>query len=81
MDSEARITLMQKLWETGRRISRLRVSVYAANACYFIMLAVFPALMLVLSILRFTGLDVNYLTAMLDGIIPAARYGQVQDQT
>lgn len=72
MNQQRKISCLQKIWETGRRIGRLRISVYAANACYFIMLAVFPTLMLVLSMLRYTGMDVNYLTSMLDGVIPNA---------
>ena len=34
-----------------RAVARLRVSVYAANACYFIVLSLFPSLILLLSLL------------------------------
>lgn len=50
----------------------LKVSVYAAHACYFIVLALFPTLLLLLSLLRYTGLDVNTLTDLLRGVIPDA---------
>src|SRR5699024_6844485 len=53
-------------------ISRLRVSVYAGNAGFFVLLAIFPALMLVMSVIRYTGLDINLLTDMLEGFIPSA---------
>lgn len=53
-----------------RDLSRLRVPVYAANACYFIVLAVFPALLVLLGLLRYTPLEVERLGEMLDGILP-----------
>ena len=53
-----------------RTIQALQVPLYAANACYFIVLAVFPALLLLLSLLRFTPLAVEQLTEMLYGIFP-----------
>lgn len=52
--------------------SRLRISVYASHACYFIILSLFPSLVLLLSLLRYTGIQVENLTAMLEGVIPAA---------
>ena len=53
-----------------RDLSRLRVPVYAADACYFIVLAVFPALLVLLGLLRYTPLEVERLGEMLDGILP-----------
>ena len=53
-------------------VSRLRVSVHAAHACYFIVLAVFPTLLLLLGLLRYTGLAVDSLVDILRGVIPAA---------
>lgn len=53
-----------------RNLSRLRVPVYAANACYFIVLAVFPALLVLLGLLRYTPLEVERLGEMLEGILP-----------
>ena len=52
--------------------SKLHIPVYAANAGYFIVLSVFPMLLLFVSFLRYTGLSVDNLTQMLDGVIPAA---------
>lgn len=54
-----------------RDIAALRVSVYAAHACYFIVLAVFPSLVLLLGLLRYTGLQVDSLIDLLDGMIPS----------
>ena len=53
-----------------REIRSLQVSLHAANACYFIVLAVFPALLLLLSLLRYTSLAVEQLTEMLYGFFP-----------
>lgn len=51
---------------------RLNIPLHAANAGYFIVLAVFPALVLVLSLLRYTPLRVENLTDLLQGVLPAA---------
>lgn len=53
-----------------RGILALRVPLYAANACYFIVLAVFPALLLLLGLLRYTPLEVERLGEMLQGVLP-----------
>ena len=53
-----------------RRISGLRVSLYAANASFFMILAAFPALLLLLGLLRYTPLDVERLGELLAGFLP-----------
>ena len=55
-----------------RRISGLRVSLYAANASFFLVLAVFPGLMLLLGLLRYTPLEVEGLGELLAGFLPEA---------
>ena len=62
----------QKLLQAGRRISAMRVSVYASHASFFIALSVFPLLVLLLSLLRYTGVEVENLTELLHGILPTA---------
>ena len=57
------------LW---RRISRLRVSLYAANASFFMVLAAFPALLLLLGLLHYTPLEVERLGELLAGFLPEA---------
>lgn len=57
------------LWHTMRS---LRISVHAAHTGYFLILSVFPALVLLLSLLRYAGLDVHSLLNLLDGFLPAA---------
>jgi len=58
-----------RLW---RRVQEMRISVHAAGACYFLVLSLFPALLLLLSLLRYTPLEVERLTEILQGILPEA---------
>lgn len=55
-----------------QRIADYKVPVYAANACYFIVLAVFPTLLLLIGLLRYTGLEVERLGEVLQGVLPEA---------
>lgn len=56
-----------RLW---RSVKQLRVQLYAANASYFIVMAVFPTLLLLLGLLQHTPLEVERLGEMLSGILP-----------
>lgn len=53
-------------------IRRMDIPIYAANAGFFMVLSVFPMLVLVLSILRYTRLDAVDLMALLSAYIPRA---------
>lgn len=64
--------LIGKTAHLVQAISNLNVPIYAANAGFFIVLAMFPALVLVLGLLRYTHLEVGTLIAALEGFIPAA---------
>jgi len=64
--------LLGKVLSVINYITELKIPVYAAHAGYFIVLSVFPMLVLLLSLLRYTGLGVDTLTEMLEGVIPAA---------
>lgn len=55
-----------------KRIRDMRISEHAANAGYFMVLSVFPALVLILSILRYTHLDAQDLLNLLSGFLPGA---------
>lgn len=55
-----------------QRVRALHVPLHAANACYFIVLAVFPALVLLLGLLRYTPLEVERLGELLYGLLPEA---------
>ena len=58
-----------KLW---REQSVRGIPVHAAGAGYFIVLSVFPMLVLLLGLLRYTGLSVHTLNDFLEGLIPQA---------
>lgn len=55
-----------------KEFTQLQIPVYAAHACYFIVLAVFPMLVLLLGLLRYTGIQIDYLIQFLEGVIPEA---------
>lgn len=52
------------------RVKQLRIPLYAAGACYFLVLSVFPALLLLVGLLQYTPLEVERLGEMLAGILP-----------
>lgn len=53
-------------------LNRLDVPVYAANAAYFIILAAFPTVILLLNLLSYTSLGGGALLEILEKVIPAA---------
>lgn len=64
--------LIGKSVRAFRAVQALRVPLHAANACYFIVLAVFPALLLLLGLLKYTPLEVERLAELLYGVLPEA---------
>ncbi len=64
--------LIGKSVHFARGVSELKIPLYAANACYFIVLAVFPALLLFLGVLQYTPLEVERLGEVLSGVVPEA---------
>ena len=64
--------LIGKTVHLWRWLQQLRIPLYAANASFFIVMAVFPALLLLLGLLRYTPLEVERLGEMLEGILPEA---------
>ena len=61
-----------KITNIAQQLSDLKIAAYASQACFFLVLAVFPALVLLLSLLRYTGLEVSHFTDMLQGFLPEA---------
>ena len=55
-----------------RYIARQKIGIHAAGAGYFIVLSVFPLLIMVLALLRYTGLQVETLTDLVGGFLPEA---------
>ena len=64
--------LYNKLRRLVRFFAGLKVTVYASHAGFFLVLSAFPLLVLLLSLLRYTGLAVDSLTDLLVGVIPNA---------
>lgn len=59
-------------------IGSMQIPVYAANACYFLAIAIFPALLLILASLRYTPLSATDLIRLLEGILPTALMGAAE---
>lgn len=64
--------LWGKAFGCWQQIRQLHIPIHAANTGYFLILSVFPALVLILGILRYTALDVHTLLGFLEGFLPAA---------
>ena len=62
-----------------RHLRALDIPIHAANAGFFMILSIFPALVLVLSLLRYTGLQVSSLVELLASIIPAPLMPTIED--
>ena len=62
--------MQHKLRAVISYLAGLQIPSHAAHAGYFIVLSLFPALVLLLALLRHTGLGADHLTGMLEGILP-----------
>ena len=65
---------IQKTYRAVKYILALNVPVYASYAGYFLILSSFPSLILLLSLLRYAGLEVEVLTGTLRGVVPEALF-------
>ena len=63
--------LIGKIMDAAKIVKQMHIPLHAAYAAYFIVLAVFPALVLILSVLRYTGMEVRGLVELLDDILPS----------
>ena len=61
------------------QIAAMKVPLYASQASFFLALSVFPALVLLMSLLRYTELEVADLTELLHGILPNALMPSAQN--
>ncbi len=61
---------VQWIRETVDTVSQMNIGSHAAHASFFIILSVFPTIVLLLGILRYTNLSVDDLTNLIDGAIP-----------
>ena len=60
---------IQTLWY---RVKSLRIPIHAAHTGYFLILSLFPTLVLLLGLLRYTPLDIHSFLALLEGLVPDA---------
>lgn len=72
MEKRSKGGILQKIWDIVLGVAKLNIPIYASHASFFVALAVFPSLVLVMSLLRYVGLGVENLTQMLEGVIPSA---------
>lgn len=70
--------LIGKTVEAYLWVREKQISLHAAYAGYFIILAVFPALLMLLSLLRFAGLQVEILVDMMGEVLPPALMEMVE---
>lgn len=63
---------LQKLKTIITWVAEKNIPIHAAHTGFFMVLAVFPALMLLLGFLRYTGLQIQTLTDLVADVIPAA---------
>ena len=63
---------LKKMEELVRYIAQQKIGIHAAGAGYFIVLSIFPLLIMVLALLRYTGLQVATLTDLVSGFLPKA---------
>lgn len=67
-----KIKLFEKCRPLFAWLSEKKIPIHAAHTGFFMVLAVFPTLMLVLGFLRYTGLQVQTLTDLVAELIPGA---------
>lgn len=70
--------LLGKVYYRIKWAAHFRVGLYAAHACYFIVLSLFPSLILILGILRNAGLEAESLLSVLEGFVPEVLFPAVQ---
>lgn len=71
--------IIGKLYHAVMTMKQQHIPLHAAYAAYFIVLAMFPALLLILSILRYTGLQIENLAELIDDFLPAALTDMVEE--
>ena len=64
--------LIGKAVRAVRQVGELNIPLHSTNTSFFLILSFFPALVLLLSLLRYARLDVQVLIQMVQGMIPEA---------
>ena len=63
---------MKKLKKLAAYLSEQKVPLYAANASFFLILSVFPVLVILLALMRYTGVQVESFTDLVAELVPGA---------
>lgn len=63
---------MEKLKRWIAYLGQQNVPLYAANASFFLILSIFPVLVLLLALMRYTGLQIETLTELVEEVVPAS---------
>ena len=63
---------MKRVKAIGAYLAAQKVPLYAANASFFLVLSVFPVLVVLLALMRYTGLQVEVFTELVSEVIPGA---------
>lgn len=63
---------MGKLKKLAEYLGDQKVPLYAANASFFLILSVFPVLVVLLALMRYTGLQVETFTDLVSAVVPGA---------
>lgn len=63
---------MEKLKKLMAYLSGQQVPLYAANASFFLILSVFPVLVILLALMRYTGMQVEIFTDLVAEVVPGA---------
>ena len=61
-----------------RNLLSLRISLYAANASFFIILSSFPLLILLLGLVRYAGMPIQTVLEVMGGFLPDALIGAAE---
>ena len=76
---------MERIWKKTliafRDISKLHISVYSANAAFFVLLSLFPAAIALLSALQYLPATISDLESFLETITPEPVYALLDDIT
>ena len=63
---------MKQLKKLAGYLAEQKVSLYAANASFFLILSIFPTLVVLLALMRYTGLQVEIFTDLVAEVVPGA---------
>ena len=63
---------MEKLKRMVKYLAQQKVPLYAANASFFLVLSVFPTLVVLLALMRYTGLQVEGFTDLIAQVVPGS---------